>query len=64
VSKPVRALPSEQGRDRSVLVGVCAELLGDRRPGHQLGALFIDSAFGAPISERLCGWGSEIEYMR
>jgi hypothetical protein len=49
---PVR-IPGEQGRDRDVLVGVCAELLRDERPGHRIAAMFVDSAFGAPIVERL-----------
>jgi hypothetical protein len=53
---PVR-ITGEQGRDRSVLVGVAAELLRDQRPGRKIAALFIDSAFGAAIYERLKALG-------
>jgi hypothetical protein len=53
---PIR-IAGEQGRDRNVLIGVAAEALGDRRPGRQIAAMFIDSAFGAPICERLRSLG-------
>jgi hypothetical protein len=53
---PVR-ITGEQGRDRNVLIGVAAEILRDQRPGKQVAAMFIDSAFGAPIYERLRGLG-------
>lgn len=49
---PVR-ITGEAGRDRSVLIGVAAEILADRRPNHKVAAMFVDSAFGAPIVERL-----------
>lgn len=49
---PIR-IPGEQDPDRSQRIGICAELLRDRRPGKQLAAMFVDSAFGAPIVERL-----------
>ena len=48
---PIR-LTGQQGRDRSVLIGACAEVLretGQRR----VAAMFVDSAFGSPIVERL-----------
>jgi hypothetical protein len=50
--KPIR-IPGEKDPDRAQRVGICAELLRDRRPGHVLAALFIDTAFGAAIAERL-----------
>ena len=50
--KPVR-IPGEHDPERSQRVGICAELLRDRRPGRQIAAMFIDSAFGAPIAVRL-----------
>lgn len=50
--EPIR-IPGEQDADRSKRIGICAELLSDRRPGRQLAAMFVDSAFGAPIVERL-----------
>jgi hypothetical protein len=50
--KPIR-IPGEHDPDRSQRVGICAELLSDRRPGRHVAAMFIDSAFGAPIAVRL-----------
>jgi len=58
---PIR-IPGEQDPDRSRRVGLCAELLSDRRPGRQLAALFVDSAFGAPIVERLKSLGFQNVY--
>ena len=49
---PIR-LAGEKDPDRSARIALCAELLSDRRPGHQLAALFVDSAFGAAIVSRL-----------
>lgn len=56
VMPPIR-IPGEHDPERSQRVGICAELLRDRRPGHQIAALFIDSAFGAPIAVRLKSLG-------
>jgi hypothetical protein len=53
---PIR-IPGEQDPERSQRVGICAELLKDRRPGKHLAALFVDSAFGAPIVVRLRSLG-------
>lgn len=53
---PIR-IPGEQDPERSQRVGLCAELLSDRRPGRQIAAMFVDSAFGAPIVERLKALG-------
>jgi hypothetical protein len=55
---PIR-ITGEAGRDRSVLIGVAAEILADQRPGHKVAAMFVDSAFGAPIVERLNVLGYE-----
>jgi len=52
-SKPPIRITGEAGRDRSVLIGVVAEILADRRPEHRVSAMFVDSAFGSPIVERL-----------
>ena len=49
---PIR-IPGEKGRDRSVLIGVAAEVLRESRPEKKVAAMFVDSAFGAPIVERL-----------
>jgi hypothetical protein len=59
---PIR-IPGEKGRDRSVLIGIAAEVMRDRRPGHQVAAMFVDSAFGSPIVERLhtLGYDNVIE---
>jgi hypothetical protein len=48
---PIR-IPGEKGRDRSVLIGVAAEVLREGTP-EKKAALFVDSAFGAPIVEKL-----------
>lgn len=53
---PIR-IPGEHDPERSQRVGICAELLRDRRPGRQLAAMFVDAAFGAPIVARLRGLG-------
>jgi len=51
--KPPIRVSGEKGRDRSVLIALCAEILRDPRPEHKVTAMFVDSAFGAPIVERL-----------
>jgi hypothetical protein len=54
--KPMR-IPGEHDPDRSQRVGICAELLRDRRPGHVIAAMFIDAAYGAAIAVRLQAMG-------
>lgn len=54
--EPIR-IPGEQDADRSKRIGICSELLSDRRPGRQIAAMFVDSAFGAPIVERVRSLG-------
>jgi hypothetical protein len=49
---PIR-IPGEMTRDRSVLVARLAQLLSDPRPDRKISAMFIDSAFGAAVVERL-----------
>jgi hypothetical protein len=49
---PIR-LTGEQSRDRSVVIARLAEVLRDKRPERKVAAMFIDSAFGSPIVERL-----------
>lgn len=53
---PIR-MAGEKDPDRSARIALCAELLNDRRPGHQIAAMFVDSAFGAPIVSRLHALG-------
>jgi hypothetical protein len=52
IRPPIR-ITGERGRDRDLLVGTCAELLQDKRRSHRIDMMFVDSAFGAPIVERL-----------
>lgn len=54
---PAIRIPGEHDPDRSQRVALCAELLSDRRPGREVAALFIDSAFGAAIAVRLQAMG-------
>jgi hypothetical protein len=56
--KDARTLPrvrltGEQSRERNVIVAKLADILSDPRPDHLVVAMFIDSAFGSPIVERL-----------
>ena len=53
---PIR-IPGEKDPDRSQRLGICAELLRDRRPEHHIAALFIDAAFGAAIAVGLKNLG-------
>ena len=53
---PVR-IPGEATRDRSVMLAKLTEILNDRRPGHKVAMLFVDSAFGSPYVERLRSMG-------
>lgn len=52
VLPPIR-IPGERDPDRSQRVAICAELLSDQRPERKLAALFVDTAFGAPIVSTL-----------
>src|SRR6185503_16549654 len=56
VLPPIR-MAGDKDPDRSARIALCAELLSDRRPGHQLAALFVDAAFGAAIVTRLHALG-------
>jgi hypothetical protein len=56
-SIPRIRIPGEHTRDRSVLVGRLAEILRDTRPDRKVAAMFIDTAFGSPIYERLRALG-------
>ena len=53
---PIR-IPGEKDPDRSQRLGICAELLRDRRPERHIAALFVDSAFGAAIAVGLKNLG-------
>jgi len=59
---PAIRIPGEKDPDRSQRVGLCAELLSDRRAGKQLAAMFVDASFGAPIVERLKALGFQNVY--
>lgn len=50
---PVR-IPGEFTRgDRGPMLAKLTEILSDKRPGHKVAMMFVDSAFGAPYVERL-----------
>lgn len=49
---PIR-IPGEKGRDRAVLIATAAEVMRGTYEGRKVAAMFVDSAFGAPIVERL-----------
>ena len=49
---PIR-ITGEKGRDRSVLIAKAAEILRAGVNGIAVAAMFVDSAFGSPIVERL-----------
>jgi hypothetical protein len=53
---PIR-IPGQDGRDRQVMIAKLSEVLREERPSRKVAALFIDSAFGAPIYERLRSLG-------
>jgi len=54
---PIR-LPGEFTRgDRGPMLSKLAEVLGDKRIGHKVAMLFVDSAYGAPYVERLRSMG-------
>ena len=61
-SRPPIRITGEAGRDRSVLIGIAAEILADRRPDQRVAAMFVDAAFGSPIVERLHALGFENVY--
>ena len=48
-SRPPIRIPGEQDPDRSRRLAICAELLADKRPESKITAMFVDTAFGAPI---------------
>jgi hypothetical protein len=52
VLKTVR-IPGDQSRDSTLVVSKFAELLNDQRPDHKINMMFVDSAFGGPIVNRL-----------
>lgn len=58
VLPPIR-MPGGSDADRSKRVALCAELLSDTRPDRQIAAMFIDTAFGAPIAASLKMMGFE-----
>src|SRR5258708_40260860 len=62
LSIPAIRIPGEHGRDRAILIAKAAEILRDRRPERKVAAMFVDSAFGAPIVERLHTLGYENAY--
>jgi hypothetical protein len=62
-SIPPIHISGEAGRDRSVLIARAAEVMRETHQGRKVAAMFVDSAFGAPIVERLhtLGYHNAIE---
>jgi hypothetical protein len=57
-SIPAIRIPGEFTRnDRGPMLSKLAEILSDRRVGHKVAMLFVDSAYGAPYVERLKSMG-------
>jgi len=52
-SIPRIRISGQAGRDRSVLIAKASEILRDGLHGNKVAAMFVDTAFGAPIVERL-----------
>jgi hypothetical protein len=52
VRPPIR-ITGEASRDRNLIINALAEVLSRQQPSERVDAMFIDSAFGAPIVERL-----------
>jgi len=52
-SIPPIAIPGEHSQERSAILAKLSEILGDKRPGHRVSMMFVDSAYGAPYVERL-----------
>ena len=49
---PIR-MTGEQSRDRNLIIATLAQALAQQDPEHKIAAMFIDSAFGSPVVERL-----------
>jgi hypothetical protein len=62
VPAPIR-IPGEHGRDRQVMIAKLSQVLADQDPDRCVAMMFIDSAFGSPIVERLqtLGYANAIE---
>lgn len=54
--QPIR-ISGEKSRDRSHIVSVLAERLSDASPERRIHAMFVDTAFGAAVVERLRALG-------
>lgn len=49
---PIR-ITGQHSQDRNHIIGVLAEALSEQRDARRIAAMFVDSAFGSPIVERL-----------
>lgn len=52
-SMPPIRIPGEKDPTREQRIAICAELLSDKRPDTRISAMFVDTAFGAPIVQTL-----------
>ena len=61
-TKPPIRLTGQQSQDRTRLAAVLAEVLQDRHPDRFVAMMFLDTAFGAPIAEKLrhLGFGDRV----
>ena len=50
---PAQRIPGEQTRDSTLLVTKLSEILSDQRPERKVHIMFVDSAFGGPVVNRL-----------
>lgn len=50
---PPKRIPGEETRDSTLMVGVLAEILSDKRTDRRVSMMFVDSGFGGPIVNRL-----------
>lgn len=46
-------IPGDQSRDSTLVVSKLAQMLTDTRPDHKINMMFVDSAFGGPLVNRL-----------
>lgn len=54
---PIRIAGEFTRGDRGPMLSKLAEILNDKRPGHKVAMMFVDSAYGAPYVERLKSMG-------
>lgn len=61
-TRPAIRIAGEKDPDRNQRIAICAELLSDKRPETRIAAMFVDTAFGAPIVATLRMMGFQNVY--